>query len=146
MAEAVLPQRYAGTFNQALMELGSEVCTPRTPRCGDCPVAVLCRANAEGLQTRIPAAKPKPVFEAVREAAVVVLRQGRVLLRRCGEGQRWAGLWDFPRFAVEAETPNALRRELVRKVRQQTGFTIKPGRHLATIKHGVTRFRITLQC
>jgi A/G-specific adenine glycosylase len=197
LAEAVLPRREPGRFNQALMELGSEVCLGRAPHCGICPVASLCQANLQGLQREIPLKKAKPRPEAVREAAVLVRRRGRVLLLRWPEGRRWAGLWDFPRFALHQATaggrapragvagpvvgtrrvpstgrapragvavelppqptppqptppqrhiPAALRRELVENVRQLTGLIVAPGEHLKTLTHGVTRFRITLEC
>ena len=153
MAERVLPPREVGRFNQALMELGSEVCQPRGPQCEVCPVALLCPTRAGGLQSRIPAAKIRAASEAVREAAVVVRRRGRVLLLQCPEGRRWAGLWDFPRFPLEddrvasADAISAeVHRALVEGVRQLTGVTIRPGRHLKTFKHSVTRFRITLDC
>lgn len=146
MAEAVLPRRAAGRFNQALMELGGTVCQPQQPQCERCPAATLCRANQEGIQQASPAPKRKPAVEAVREAAVVVYRRGRVLLLRWPEGRRWAGLWDFPRFPVQAETPATLQRELIENVRRLTGVTIAPGPHFATLTHSVTRFRITLDC
>jgi A/G-specific adenine glycosylase len=146
MAEAVLPRRDSGRLNQALMELGSEVCTSRTPQCAVCPVASLCRANQQGRQQEIPRPKTKRQIEAVREAAVVVRRNGRVLLLRWPEGRRWAGLWDFPRFPLDAEHPAATGHELVNNVRELTGVTIAPGRHVKTLTHGVTRFRITLEC
>jgi A/G-specific adenine glycosylase len=82
----------------------------------------------------------------VHEAAVIVRRRGRVLLLECPEGGRWAGLWDFPRFRISSRGPAALRRELVEKVRKRTGVLIKPGSRLKTIRHSVTRFRITLDC
>ena len=146
MAEMLLSRRNAGRFNQALMELGSEVCTSRSPRCLDCPVAALCRANQQGRQQEIPPPKTKRPVEAVREAAVLVRRHGRVLLLRWPEGRRWAGLWDFPRFPLAAESPTAIGRELVENVWALTGVTVAPGRHIATLRHGVTRFRITLDC
>ncbi len=146
MAAVLLPRRDVGRFNQALMELGSEVCVARTPRCPVCPIATLCRARAQGLEAKIPLPKSKRPLESVREAAVVVRRRGQVLLVRCPPGARWAGLWDFPRFAVDCQRPETLRRELTDKVRRLTGVTIAPPRHLNTIRHGVTRFRITLDC
>ena len=95
-AEALLPSRRAGDFNQALMELGALVCTPAAPRCGDCPLAADCVARRLGLQDSIPARTPPPEPVLVREAAVVVRRGGRVLLvQRPPEG-RWASLWEFP--------------------------------------------------
>jgi A/G-specific adenine glycosylase len=146
MAEAVLPRRGAGQLNQALMELGSEVCKLRLPDCEACRVASLCRAREQGSQEEIPRPKAKPRIEAVREAAVIVRHRGRVLLVRWPEGRRWAGLWDFPRFALRETEQVAVGRELCENVRALTGAVISPGRCLHTLSHGVTRFRITLQC
>jgi A/G-specific adenine glycosylase len=146
MAEIVLPRRHVGRFNQALMELGSQVCIARMPRCPQCPVALLCGARAEGVQDEIPPPKAKPPTEARHEVAVIVRRRGRVLLVRCPDDGRWAGLWDFPRFHVDSCQPAALRRELVEKVQRRTGVTIQLGKHRKTLRHGVTRFRITLDC
>jgi len=145
-AEALLPQKHAGRFNQALMELGSEVCRSRTPQCEVCPVAEFCRARAEGIQAEVPRPKRKPPPEEVHEAAALVLRRGRVLLIQWPEGRRWAGLWDFPRFPVRGANRAELERELVENVRDLTGVTVRPGRLLTTLRHGVTRFRITLDC
>jgi A/G-specific adenine glycosylase len=75
-----------------------------------------------------------------------VRRRGKVLLRQCGPDERWSGLWDFPRFAVSASKRAVLRAELIEKVRQQVGVEVEPGEKLTTIKHGVTRYRITLGC
>ncbi len=145
-AEAVLPARDVGRFNQALMELGSEVCRGRTPACAVCPALGLCRARRRGLQHEIPRPKPRPQFENVAEAAVLVRRRGRVLLIQWPAGRRWAGLWDFPRFAVQGKTDAEIHRELVDNVLRMTGVTISPGEHRKTLRHGVTRFRITLDC
>jgi A/G-specific adenine glycosylase len=146
MAEAVLPRRGSGRMNQALMELGSEVCTARAPRCEDCPVAALCRANQQGRQLEIPRPKAKQAIEAVRQAAVLVLRRGRVLLLRWPEGERFARLWDFPRFPLTSDRPAEVRRELAENVLALTGVVISPGQQVKTLTHGVTRFRITLEC
>jgi len=145
-AEQVLPRKEIAPFNQALMELGSLVCKPANPRCDECPVASLCATNELGLQNSIPKSARKIKFTDVSEAAVVVRKNGTVLLRQCAEGERWAGLWDFPRFEIESEGPLFVRDELIAKVQQQTGIKIEPGGLLKTIKHGVTRYRITLDC
>jgi A/G-specific adenine glycosylase len=133
-------------FNQALMELGSLVCAPADPRCGECPLGELCAARAAGLQHAIPRTKRKPAITELHEAAVVVRKNGLVLLRQCGDGERWAGLWDFPRFALEAAGPLSAAKEIVSKVRAQTGIACTPGPLIKTMRHGVTRFRITLDC
>jgi A/G-specific adenine glycosylase len=143
-AETLLPRRHPGQFNQALMELGSQICKPRDPSCEKCPVVMLCPTHRDGLHEVIPARPPKPRIEDVREAAVVVRRRGRVLLLRCRDGERWAGLWDFPRFACDGN--NGSTAELRSKVLRRTAVAISLPQPLATIRHSVTRFRITLEC
>lgn len=146
MAACLLPRRGVGRFNQAMMELGSQVCIARSPRCHQCPVASLCRAYREGLQHAVPPPQAKRRPEARHEVAVIVRRRGRVLLVRCPDDGRWAGLWDFPRFQVHAADSLAMRPQIVEGVRRRAGVLVEPGKHLTTIKHGVTRFRITLDC
>jgi A/G-specific adenine glycosylase len=150
LAADLLPRRASGTFNQALMELGSQVCLPRNPRCEECPAISLCPTYRDGLQALIPLPASKPRIEAVREAAVVVRRRGRVLLMERREGGRWAGLWDFPRFGLPDALRDADEAELgehfALRVAAITGIAIAPRSKLTTLKHGVTRFRITLDC
>ena len=145
-AEALLPRRRVGDFNQSLMELGSTLCVPRQPSCDQCPVSPLCPTQAAGLQDQIPQRKEKTKYVPVREAAVVVKAAGKFLLRRCRPGERWEGLWDFPRFPVTHVRGEKLDAELVRGVADLTGLTVSLQGSLATIRHGVTRYRITLTC
>ncbi|HXT60247.1 MAG TPA: A/G-specific adenine glycosylase [Pirellulales bacterium] len=145
-AEDLLPRQGSGELNQALMELGSLVCTPRKPACERCPAMSLCPTHRDKLQDFVPLAPRKPNVEHVREAALVVRRRRRVLLMRRGEGGRWAGLWDFPRFGLSAAEGDALDRELAAKLRELTGVVARPRERIATLRHGVTRFRIALDC
>jgi A/G-specific adenine glycosylase len=145
-AADILPREDVARFNQALMELGSLVCTPTEPKCDECPLAGVCAALARDLQQKIPRPKTRQRYTEVREAAIIIRRKGRVLMRRCGDGERWAGLWDFPRFELETEGPLFARDEIVSKVRQQTSVECTPATLLKTLKHGVTRYRITLDC
>ncbi|MEX2141703.1 MAG: A/G-specific adenine glycosylase [Pirellulales bacterium] len=145
-AEAILPRRSSGVLNQALIELGSQVCTPREPHCSRCPVASLCPTNRDGLQDVVPTRMPKPKIEHVREASVVVRNRGKVLLVQRASGERWAGLWDFPRFPLAADGESAVHQELIDSVNRLCKLRIEPRRLLTTLRHGVTRFRITLEC
>jgi A/G-specific adenine glycosylase len=122
------------------------VCTPKSPGCDNCPAFDLCPTRAQSLQASIPSPKRKTRYTAVREAAVVVRRRGKVLVRQCGPDERWSGLWDFPRFRVSAAKGAKFRRGLMEKLVEQTGVEASFGEKLTTIKHGVTRYRITLDC
>ncbi|RIK83347.1 MAG: A/G-specific adenine glycosylase [Planctomycetota bacterium] len=146
VAAAILPKRSPGEFNQALMELGSQVCTPREPRCDACPLEMLCPTRAAGLQAAIPPPKTKPRIESVRHAAIVIRRGPRVLLVERQEGERWAGLWDFPRIALGGEQGAALDRRIVEALQADLGMSIGEPELLSTLRHSVTRFRITLEC
>ena len=138
-AEDILPRKDVGQFNQALMELGGIVCSPK-PKCLVCPVASLCPTRAQGLQDKIPVSTKKMKYEDVSETAVVVFKRKQVLLRECQPGERWAGLWDFPRFT----TSNSAIHQ--KQLKELTGIDCSVGKSFATMKHGVTRFRITLDC
>jgi A/G-specific adenine glycosylase len=146
IAEEILPQNGVAQFNQALMELGSLICTPAEPDCPACPLCSLCAANKAGIQQQIPRAKTRQEYTELREAAVVVSKNGRLLVRQCADGERWAGLWDFPRFQIESVGPLFAREEIMAKVARQTGIKCSPGSLLKTLRHGVTRYRITLDC
>lgn len=97
-AEALVPARTPGDWNQALMDLGATVCTPRNPRCGDCPVARHCLAKAKGLQARIPAPKKAAAAPVEQRAYAVVQRDGDgcVLLVRNPARGLLAGMWSLP--------------------------------------------------
>ena len=146
LAVDVLPDRSCGAFNQALMELGSQICTPRKPACDRCPISSLCAARTSGLEDSIPLLRAKPPSEAVREAAVVLWRGGRVLLRKRQPPERWAGLWDFVRFPLSARGGKPLELELLEKIAAHSGLRCDVPQRITTLKHGVTRFRITLDC
>jgi A/G-specific adenine glycosylase len=143
-AEAILPTRDVGTFNQALMELGALVCTPAAPRCVDCPLATRCVARQLGRQEEMPARTTAPETTYIREAAVVVWRGPRVLLVQRPAGGRWAGLWEFPHGPlVDGE---AHEEAVQRLLRELTGLEARLGPELLTLRHGITRFHITMTC
>jgi A/G-specific adenine glycosylase len=145
-AAALVPSDEPGLFNQALMELGALVCTPRSPACGKCPVAALCPTRRLGLQGEIPRPKAKPNFEDVREGALfIVHRDGRrLLVVQRDDGGRWAGLWDFPRYTLGGESSGSVPQALAQHVKKSLGLDVAVGEAVHRLKYGVTRFRITL--
>jgi A/G-specific adenine glycosylase len=143
-AEDLLPARRAGAFNQALMELGALVCTPTNPNCPDCPLAARCAARRDGTQGSIPARPPAPAAVEVREAAVVVRKKGRVLLVQRPDTGRWAGMWEFPHGPLE--NGETYEEAADRVLRELTGLRARRGPEVLTVRHGVTRFQITMVC
>jgi A/G-specific adenine glycosylase len=101
VAPQLLPVACAGEFNEALMELGATVCTPKKPRCGDCPLEAGCGARRGGDPHAFPAARTKKQRPVLIWASPALLRaDGAVLLRRRGDRELFAGLWDLPSQAV----------------------------------------------
>ena len=144
-AAAVLPEKRAGDFNQALMELGALVCKPDGPRCGACPLAGVCEANRLGLQAAIPPPKKAKDVVEVAEVGVAVRDRGRVLLcRRPADATRWQNMWEVPHAEVRPGEPDDAA--AVRVARELTGLDVTVGPEVARLRHGVTRFAITLTC
>lgn len=104
IAEALVPDDAPGDFNQALMELGATVCTPRRPRCGDCPIARGCVARTEDRAEALPILPARRAPQALALGALVALRgrgaSAKVLLgQRRAEG-RFGGLWEPPTLGL----------------------------------------------
>lgn len=149
VAESLLPRSGCGRFNQAAMELGSLLCTPRQPRCGECPLRLLCPTRREGLQGEIPGRVRTMQYEDRSHVAIVARHGEHFFLRRCPPGGHWAGLWDFPRYDVTghsgaAETPTGIAAEVERRFAHEFGFAVRLREKIKRVRHGVTRFRITL--
>jgi A/G-specific adenine glycosylase len=110
--ELVDPAR-PGDFNQGLMELGATVCLPREPLCLVCPLFDHCRARAAGYPEDYPLPQARPKMVAVREVAVALVREGKVLILQRGEERSFAGLWEFPRLDTRETLADSLTPELV---------------------------------
>jgi A/G-specific adenine glycosylase len=143
-AEVILPRKRVGEFNQAMMELGALVCTPAAPNCGACPLKSKCAARRTGLQDTIPFRAAPPAATEVKEAAIVLRRRTRVLLVQRPATGRWANLWEFPHGELERNETH--EQAALRLLHSLTGTEGRLGTELLTIRHGVTRYRITMVC
>jgi A/G-specific adenine glycosylase len=144
-AEQIVPRKNPGLFNQALMELGATICAPENPDCPNCPVRTSCAAFANGWQGEIPVRVERAAPTPVTEVAVAVHRDGRYLMLKRPPGERWAGLWDFVRFAWD-DGERLTHTRIRGAVQEQFGVAVAVADQIAEIRHSVTRFRITLCC
>jgi len=94
LARAWLSPRSPGDHNQALMELGATVCTPRAPSCPRCPLTSSCRGRSD--PTRYPKPRAKPRITEERLAVALIVRDGRVQLVRRSPDGLLAGMWELP--------------------------------------------------
>jgi A/G-specific adenine glycosylase len=143
LAEAAVPETRPGDFNQAMMELGATVCTPRGPECGQCPVAKACVARKTARAESLPELPKRRATVAVPRAAAVVFRGERVLVVKAEEAApRWAGMWQFPSSDVARAEAASVAAE--RAVRETVGLVVSVGESTFTVRHSVTHHRITL--
>ncbi len=143
LAEEILPDGQAASWNEGLMELGRRICTPRSPQCESCPVADHCRAYQAGVQTQRPVKSPKAKTPHYDVTAGVIRRDdGRFIIAQRPLNGMLGGLWEFPGGKREPgeSLPECLRRE----IQEELGIDIRVGPQIATVKHAYTHFRITL--
>ena len=88
-------------LNQALMELGALVCTPRSPSCGRCPLEGSCLGLKAGVQEKLPLPRARRAVKRLSYAVAVVCHQDRFLLARNRESEFLKGMWEFPRIRVK---------------------------------------------
>jgi A/G-specific adenine glycosylase len=135
-AEALARGRSPGDLNQALMELGATVCTPRSPRCEVCPIAARCRARESGDPEAIPVKRPRPKPKRLEAAAAFLKRRGRVLAVRRPPRGLLGGLWELPGGELgAAESPEE---GLARSMRERVGLTFGGTEKLGTVRHVFT--------
>jgi A/G-specific adenine glycosylase len=136
LAGRLAPGERPGDLNQALMELGATICTPRSPRCGACPVRAHCLAFRRGTQAERPAAKARAPLPHEDVATAVVERDGLLLLAQRPHDARLGGLWEFPGAVREPGETDAAAAE--RAVRDATGVEARAGEPIGVVRHAFT--------
>jgi A/G-specific adenine glycosylase len=144
LARDLIPPGRARQFNQAVMELGALVCTPKNPRCAACPVSSPCQARYLGIVDDRPVTGPAKAVVPLSVASGLLIHSGRVFIQKRMPYGVWAGLWEFPGGTIEPdETPEAA---IVREFAEETEMAVAVKDRLAVIKHGYTTYRVTLHC
>jgi len=165
---SLLPRRYPGDFNQALMELGQTVCLPRAPRCLACPLRTWCRARRTGEQEAFPSPRRRRATEEHHLAVALVLASdgpGRSLAThataRCGadsnpvsallvrglDGGLVSDLWNFPAAfgASPAKARGRLREKLASLIPTLDSRGIRMSPESARLEHGMTYRKIQVR-
>ena len=146
LADAWVDPRRPGDWNQALMELGATICTPRSPACGGCPLSPWCRARAAGTQEERPSApRGRPAPSKTLAVAVLVGAEGYGLLVRRPDGGLLGGLWAFPDLEMDGSATDAEVRRAARRAARRAGAepTRAPGVLAAPVTHRFTHLVAT---
>jgi A/G-specific adenine glycosylase len=137
-----IPSGRAGDYNQALMELGAKVCTPRNPDCAHCPIKEDCKAHAAGRQADLPVKKPKVKIPHHNVAAAVIRKGKRVLIAQRPQDDMFGGMWEFP--GGKQEEGETLQTCLKREIKEELGVKIKVSEEIGVFKTTYSHFRVTL--
>jgi len=143
LAREMIPEDAAGDFNQALMELGALVCTPRSPRCLPCPVMEHCAGRIAGREEELPVkSKAKPPKPQHRLAVLAVRADGRVLVRQRPARGLLAKLWELPHVEAPSagvwDSLEAGPAWLAESLALEEGLIVRPNRHFGDAEHVFT--------
>lgn len=139
-SEQLTPAERVHDYTQAIMDLGATVCTPRQPRCGDCPVVELCLARRMGLELELPLKQSGKAIPTRVQAALLIEKEGAFLIRRRPAEGFLGGLWEFPDIAVDSTESGELK---INQLKSDLGFSGTP-RLLGRVKHTYSHFHLDL--
>jgi A/G-specific adenine glycosylase len=143
LSETLLDREHPKDFNQALMDLGATLCTPKHPNCPSCPWIPYCQAYNLGMQSQLPMRETSsPLPHKAIGVAVIWNEQGQILIDRRRPEGLLGGLWEFPGGKIE---PGETVEECIkREIQEELGIDIAVGDRLITIDHAYSHFRVTL--
>lgn len=140
-AAHLLDPKRPGDYNQALMDLGATICSPKTPDCAACPVATHCLARREGVQDKLPKKAKARTRPTRTEIAVVLRREDELLVAQRPTSGLLGGLWEFPSVPLKTEN----RRTWNDALSARTGLHISVGSRLEVLHHTFTHFELELR-
>jgi A/G-specific adenine glycosylase len=142
ISESLIPKGRSNPFNQALMDLGSMLCTPKDPQCPHCPLQNFCKGKASGNPEKYPIKGLKKTIPHIEAISAVIQRDGKVLLNRRPPKGLLGGLWEFPNWPTEGKKD--LERYLKKKVKREIGITVKSKGPIGPFKQTFSHFKLTL--
>ena len=138
---ALLGEGRPSQINQALMELGATVCTPRSPRCELCPWQASCEAHAQGVEDQYPKLPPRKAAIEVETSVVLARRKGQLLCQRLGKGRINEGQLCLPGLGI----PEPQATDLGAWLAENHGMNLGNTRDLGSFRHTITKYRIRVR-
>jgi len=142
ISESLLPKGRSNSFNQALMDLGSMICTTKDPQCPKCPLRNLCKGAACGTPQRYPSKVAKRKIPHITAVSAVIQSGGRVLLAQRPPRGLLGGLWEFPNWKIEGKQRSRLR--LRNYIKKEIGVDVKVEESLGKFEQTFSHFKLTL--
>jgi A/G-specific adenine glycosylase len=140
ISESLIPKGHSNSFNQALMDLGSTICTPKDPRCPRCPLRHLCQGYLSGKPERYPPRTIKKTIPQITAVSVVIEKDKKVLLNQRPLKGLLGGLWEFPNWRIEERRRLRLRNH----IKKEMGMNVKVKESIGTFQQTFSHFKLTL--
>ncbi len=146
LSESLIPKGFSNPFNQALMDLGSTICTPKEPQCPYCPLHPFCKARATGEPERFPLKSNTKKIPHIEAIAAVIHQDGKVLLQQRPPKGLLGGLWEFPNWRIEEkpESTSRLRLRLRNTIKKEMEMKVEVEKSFGTFMQTYSHFRLTL--
>ena len=141
LTDHISPKR-PGDFNQAIMDLGREICTSKNPSCDICPIRKYCCAFVNNSVDKYPFRAKRQKKPHYTVAVGVVWKGNKILISKRRENGLLGGLWEFP--GGKTQNDEDAKKCVIRKINEKLGVQVRPGRLLKQIKHSYSHFSITL--
>jgi A/G-specific adenine glycosylase len=142
ISESLVPKGFSNPFNQALMDLGSMLCTPKEPECDRCPLRRFCKGRASGKPERFPAKKVKRAIPHIESVSAVIKKDGRVLLNQRPPAGLLGGLWEFPNWRIKGK--KIQKQQLKNQMDREVGLSINVKESIGTFHQTYSHFKLTL--
>jgi len=143
LAQELFDPAHPTIWNQAVMELGATVCSPRRPKCGDCPWMHSCQSYGTGNPERLPRTKTERSVTTVERAVGVFRKDSAVLLVRRSHKTLLDGTWELP--GVDVSGTEQSKQDLAEHLKSWLGRTVTVGSELASIQHALTYRRVRVR-
>jgi A/G-specific adenine glycosylase len=144
ISESLIPKGFSNPFNQALMDLGSMLCTPKDPQCPRCPLHRFCKGRASGKPERYPPKELKRTIPHVESVSAVIKKNGQVLLNPRPPSGLLGGLWEFPNWRIEGKGRLRLRLRLRNTIKKEMGLNVKVDELIGVLHQTFSHFKLTL--
>jgi A/G-specific adenine glycosylase len=143
ISESLVPKGYSNSFNQALMDLGSMLCTVKEPDCDRCPLRDICKGRASGKPESYPSKRIRKTIPHVESVSAVIKRNGKVLLRQRPPSGLLGGLWEFPNWKTKGKKRLKLR--LRNYIQKEMRMIVEVKNPIGTFAQTFSHFKLTLR-
>ena len=144
LSESLIPKGHANSFNQALMDLGAMLCTPKDPQCSRCPLHRFCKGSTSGNPEKFPTKGIKKTIPHVESVSAVIKKGGKVFLNQRPPKGLLGGLWEFPNWRIEGKPRMRVSLRLRNTFKKEIKMDVEVKELIGVFNQTYSHFKLTL--